>query len=105
RGGVDPQAQREDRVRGYYRHKDDLIGRLKKIEGQIRGLQRLVDEDTYCIDVVTQISAASSGLRKVAVQLLDDHIRHCVTESMVAGGDIDAKITEATEAVDRLLKA
>lgn len=92
-------------MRGYYRHKDDLIGRLKKVEGQIRGLQRLVDEEIYCVDIITQISAANSGLKKVAVQLLDDHIRHCVAEGMANGEDIDARITEATAAIDRLLKA
>jgi DNA-binding FrmR family transcriptional regulator len=99
------RASRRDGVRGYYRHKDDLVGRLKKVEGQIRGLQRLVEEDTYCVDIITQISAANSGLKKVAVQLLDDHIRHCVAASMTTGEDIDAKITEATAAVERLLKA
>ena len=90
---------------GYYEDKDDILGRLRKIEGQVRGLQRLVEEDTYCIDIMTQISAVQSGLRKVAVQLLDDHIRHCVAESLASGEDAGTKITEATAAVERLLKA
>jgi CsoR family transcriptional regulator, copper-sensing transcriptional repressor len=90
---------------GYYDHKDDLLGRLRKIEGQVRGLQRLVTEDQYCIDILTQISAVESGLRRVAVKLLDDHIRHCVAESIAGGGDASDKIAEATAAVDRLLRA
>jgi DNA-binding FrmR family transcriptional regulator len=90
---------------GYYEDKDDLFGRLRKIEGQVRGLQRLVTEDQYCIDILTQISAVESGLRRVAVKLLDDHIRHCVAESIAGGGDASDKISEATAAVDRLLRA
>lgn len=92
-------------MRGYYEDKNDILGRLRKIEGQVRGLQRLVGEDQYCIDIMTQISAVQSGLRKVAVQLLDDHIRHCVAESLSSGEDAGNKITEATAAVARLLKA
>jgi CsoR family transcriptional regulator, copper-sensing transcriptional repressor len=91
-------------MRGYYEDKDDLLGRLKKIEGQVRGLQRLVTEDRYCIDILTQISAVGSGLRKVAVRLLDDHLRHCVAESIAGGEDAAGKIAEATAAVERLLK-
>jgi DNA-binding FrmR family transcriptional regulator len=90
---------------GYYRNKEDLLGRLRKIEGQVRGLERMLSDDTYCIDILTQISAVNSGLKKVAVQLLDDHIRNCVAESISAGGDVEAKLTEATTAVDRLLKS
>jgi CsoR family transcriptional regulator, copper-sensing transcriptional repressor len=92
-------------MRGYYENKTDILGRLRKIEGQVRGLQRLVEEDTYCIDIMTQISAAQSGLRKVAVRLLDDHIHHCVAESISSGDDAGTKISEATAAVERLLKA
>ncbi len=92
-------------MNGYYENKGDVQARLKRIEGQVRGLQRLVDEDTYCIDVLTQISAVNAGLKKVAVQLLDDHIRHCVTESVSSGRDAELKIGEAVAAVDRLLKS
>jgi DNA-binding FrmR family transcriptional regulator len=92
-------------MRGYYDDKDALVGRLRKVEGQLRGLQRMVTEDQYCIDILTQISAAQSGLRKVAVRLLDDHIRHCVAESLASGEDMGAKINEATAAVERLLKS
>jgi CsoR family transcriptional regulator, copper-sensing transcriptional repressor len=86
---------------GYYQDKKDVLDRLKRVEGQVRGLQRLVDEDQYCIDILTQISAVNSALKKVAVKLLDDHITHCVAE----GGDSRARITEATAAIDRLLKS
>ncbi|MFN2590025.1 MAG: metal-sensitive transcriptional regulator [Actinomycetota bacterium] len=92
-------------MRGYYDEKGDVLGRLRRIEGQVRGLQRLVEDDTYCIDILTQISAATSALKKVAVLLLDDHVRHCVAESMAAGDDAGSKVTEATAAVERLLKS
>jgi DNA-binding FrmR family transcriptional regulator len=90
---------------GYYEDKNDLLPRLRKIEGQVRGLQRMVGADEYCIDILTQISAAQSGLRKVAVRLLDDHISHCVADSIASGDDAGDKISEATAAIDRLLKA
>ena len=89
-------------MRGYYENKEDVLARLKKIEGQIRGLQRMVEEDTYCIDILTQISAANSGLKKVAVGLLEDHIRPCVVNQTEEGQDL---IGEATAAVARLVKA
>jgi CsoR family transcriptional regulator, copper-sensing transcriptional repressor len=92
-------------VRGYYRDKDDVLGRLRKVEGQVRGLQRLVNEDRYCIDIITQVSAFQSALRRVAVLLLDDHIRHCVADSAAGGEDAGKRIGEATAAVERLLKA
>lgn len=92
-------------MRGYYQHRDDVIERLRKIEGQLRGLQRMVEADAYCIDILTQISASTSGLKKVAVMLLDDHIRHCVAESLVSGEDAQSKLAEATGAVERLLKS
>jgi CsoR family transcriptional regulator, copper-sensing transcriptional repressor len=92
-------------MRGYYEDKDDVQSRLAKIEGQVRGLQRMVNDDRYCIDIITQISAVQSGLRKVAVELLDDHIRHCVAETAADGRDVGAKVSEATAAVERLLKA
>lgn len=90
---------------GYYEDKADLLNRLRKIEGQVRGLQRLVDEDRYCIDIITQVSAVQSALRRVAVRLLDDHLRHCVADSVSGGGDAGKRIDEATAAVERLLKA
>ena len=71
---------------GYSMSKDDLQKRLRRIEGQVRGLQRMIDEDAYCIDVLTQVSATTSALQSVAIGLLDEHLRHCVTEAVAAGG-------------------
>jgi CsoR family transcriptional regulator, copper-sensing transcriptional repressor len=90
---------------GYAHGKQDLLVRLRRIEGQVRGLHRQVEEDTYCIDVLTQIAAVQSALRGVALGLVDDHLRHCVRDAVAAdaeGGD--AKVAEATAAIGRLLK-
>ena len=97
-------------TRGYTATKDDLQKRLRRIEGQVRGLQRMVDADTYCIDVLTQVAAVTKALQGVALGLLDDHVRHCVTEAVRAGdtaegGDGDAKVAEAMGAVGRLLRS
>jgi CsoR family transcriptional regulator, copper-sensing transcriptional repressor len=89
-------------MRGYYGNKEDVLARLKRIEGQVRGLQRMVDDDKYCIDILTQITAASNALKKVAVGLLEDHIRHCVANQTDAGKDM---VAEATAAVGRLVKS
>jgi len=86
--------------------KDDYLKRLRRIEGQVRGLQRLVDDNTYCIDVLTQISAVSSALQSVAVGLLDEHLRHCVADAVAEGRpDAADKVTEATQAIARLVKS
>jgi CsoR family transcriptional regulator, copper-sensing transcriptional repressor len=91
---------------GYSMSKDDLQKRLRRIEGQVRGLQRMIDEDTYCIDVLTQVSATTSALQSVAVGLLDEHLRHCVTEAVAAGGpEGAAKVAEATAAIGRLVRS
>ena len=90
---------------GYAQSKDQVLARLRRVEGQIRGLQRMVDSDTYCIDVLTQISAASAALRGVAVALLDDHLRHCVRDAADDDQRSDALVTEATAAINRLLKS
>ena len=89
-------------MRGYYENKDDVLARLRRIEGQVRGLQKMVDNDEYCIDILTQITAASNALKKVAVGLLDDHIRHCVAQGTEEGTDM---VGEATAAIERLVKA
>lgn len=89
-------------MRGYYEDKDEVLARLRRIEGQIRGLQKMVESDSYCIDILTQITAASNALKKVAIGLLDDHIRHCVVQGSEEGKDM---ITEATMAIERLVKA
>src|SRR3954452_25012919 len=90
---------------GYHDQKSAYLARLRRIEGQVRGLQRLVDEDTYCIDVLTQISPVNAALRGVAVLLLDDHLRHCVRDAVRNDTEGDAIVTEATEAIERLLKS
>ena len=93
-------------MHGYTAGKDDLLKRLRRIEGQVRGLQRMVDDDAYCIDVLTQISAATKALEAVALTLLEQHLHHCVNDAIVAGGpDATAKITEAAEAVRRLVRS
>lgn len=89
-------------MRGYYEGKDDILARLRRIEGQVRGVQRMVDGDEYCIDILTQISATSNALKKVALGLLDDHIRHCVMNETEEGKDM---VAEATAAIERLVKA
>lgn len=91
---------------GYSSNKPDHLARLKRIEGQIRGLQRMVDEDTYCIDVLTQVASVSKALQSVAVNLLDEHLHHCVASAVSTGGpEGAAKIAEATKAIQRLLKS
>ena len=94
------------RAPGYSDDKDAVLKRLRRIEGQVRGLQRMVDEDTYCIDVLTQISAATKALESVALELLDDHLAHCVREAVAGGGpDADAKVAEASAAIARLVRS
>ena len=94
-------------ARGYTQDKDDYLKRLRRVEGQIRGLQRMVEDDTYCIDVLTQVAAATRALQSVAVGLLDEHVRHCVRDAMANDDDerADEMVTEATRAIERLLKA
>lgn len=92
---------------GYLRHKDDYLKRLRRIEGQVRGLQRMIEGDEYCIDVLTQVAASASALKSMAVGLLDEHVRHCVA-SAAAGGDdahAEAMVTEATAAIARLVRS
>jgi DNA-binding FrmR family transcriptional regulator len=91
---------------GYEMHKDAVQRRLRRIEGQVRGIQRMVDEDTYCIDVLTQISAVNRALQSVAVGLMHDHLGHCVTDAVRSGeAEGEAKVNEATAAIERLLKS
>jgi CsoR family transcriptional regulator, copper-sensing transcriptional repressor len=91
-------------VHGYSPDKDEYLKRLRRIEGQVRGLQRMIEEDRYCIDVLTQVSATTKALHSVAVGLLESHIGHCVAEAKAAGGpEADLKVKEAADAVARLL--
>ena len=91
---------------GYSERKDEVRQRLARVEGQVRGITRMVDDDVYCIDVLTQISAATRALQSVAVELLDDHLGHCVREAIDAGGpEADAKVAEASAAIARLVRS
>ena len=91
---------------GYAENKDDYLKRLRRIEGQVRGLQRMVDENKYCIDILTQVAAATKALQAVALGLLEDHLGHCVAGAIAEGGDGAAeKIREASDAVARLVRS
>ena len=90
-------------TRGYSMDKDDYRNRLRRIEGQVRGIERMISEDTYCIDVLTQLSAVTKALQSVALGLLDQHIRHCVAHADAESSD--DMITEATKAIERLVRS
>ena len=92
--------------RGYTATKDAHLKRLRRIEGQIRGLQSMVDGDRYCIDVLDQVSAATRALQAVALALLDDHLEHCVADALTAGGaDANEKVREASQAIARIVRS
>jgi len=94
------------RMNGYMANKDDLLKRLRRAEGQVRGIARMVDEDQYCIDILTQVSAATKALETVALSLLGDHLSHCVAEASAEGGPVaEQKIREANEAIARLVRS
>src|SRR3712207_1832808 len=104
--GVCCSGLEEARVHGYSDDKQAYLKRLRRIEGQVRGLQRMVDEDVYCVDILTQVSAVTRALQAVALGLLDDHVRHCVADAL-DGDDREGavqKMTEAMAAVERLVK-
>lgn len=89
---------------GYIAEKDEILKRLRRAEGQVRGIQRMVEDETYCLDILTQVSAATKALERVALTLLDDHLRHCVAEAATEGGDIAAeKLREASQAIARFV--
>ncbi|MGO8862748.1 MAG: metal-sensitive transcriptional regulator [Acidimicrobiales bacterium] len=91
---------------GYGDHKEQVQRRLRRIEGQVRGVQRMVEEDRYCISILEQVSAATNALRAVAVELLDDHLAHCVADAVRTGGEEgEAKLKEASAAVARLVRS
>ncbi|PRY42345.1 metal-sensitive transcriptional regulator [Umezawaea tangerina] len=93
-------------MHGYTSNKDAYLKRLRRVEGQVRGLQRMVDNDEYCIDVLTQISAATKALQAVSLGLLDEHLKHCVAQAAAEGGPVaDEKIREASEAISRLVRS
>lgn len=93
-------------MRGYTQDKDNYLKRLRRIEGQVRGLARMIEEDQYCIDVLTQVSAATKSLQSVSLALLDEHLKHCVAEALAEGGDnADDKVREASDAIARLVRS
>ena len=91
---------------GYSHDKDNYLRRLRRIEGQVRGLQRMIDEDKYCIDILTQVAAVTKALQSVALGLLEEHLSHCVAQAMAEGGDgADDKVREAADAIARLVRS
>jgi DNA-binding FrmR family transcriptional regulator len=95
-----------DAVHGYTDDKDAYLRRLSRIEGQVRGIARMIEDDKYCIDVLTQVSAATKALEAVALGLLDEHLKHCVTEAVAGGGaNADQKVAEASAAIARLVRS
>lgn len=104
-GAPEAPSDHDRGVHGYHKQKDEHLKRLRRIEGQIRGLQRMVEEDVYCIDILTQVSASTKALQSFALQLLEEHLRHCVADAAVKGGtEIDAKVEEATKAIARMMR-
>ncbi|QYJ05437.1 metal-sensitive transcriptional regulator [Nocardioides panacisoli] len=92
--------------RGYIQSKDAYLRRLRRIEGQARGLQRMVEEEKYCIDILTQVSAMTKALQSVSLGLLEEHLSHCVVNAAASGGsDVDEKVREASEAIARLVRS
>jgi CsoR family transcriptional regulator, copper-sensing transcriptional repressor len=95
-----------DHQHGYIHRKDDYLKRLRRIEGQARGLQRMVEEEKYCIDILTQVAAMTKALQAVSIGLLEEHLAHCVVDAARAGDDeASEKITEAVEAITRLVRS
>jgi DNA-binding FrmR family transcriptional regulator len=92
--------------RGYMHRQDDYLRRLRRIEGQARGLQRMVEQEKYCIDILTQVTAMTKALQAVSLGLLDEHLSHCVVRAAAAGGpEADEKIKEASDAIARLVRS
>jgi DNA-binding FrmR family transcriptional regulator len=97
---------REDSVYGYSEDKQGYLTRLRRIEGQVRGLQAMVEDDKYCIDILTQVAASTRALQSVALGLLEQHLAHCVTQAVAeGGGSADAKVREASDAIARLVRS
>jgi DNA-binding FrmR family transcriptional regulator len=93
-------------MHGYTHDKDNYLKRLRRIEGQVRGLQRMIEDDKYCIDILTQVSAATKALQAVALGLLEEHLSHCVAEAVAEGGEsANEKVKEASDAIARLVRS
>lgn len=102
----EPGADHAVAGHGYLGNKSDYLKRLARIEGQVGGLRRMVEDERYCIDILTQVSATTKALQSVALALLDEHLRHCVVRAAQAGGDeAELKITEARDAIARLVRS
>ena len=102
------QADRADHAgpHGYISKKDEYLKRLRRIEGQARGLQRMVEQEQYCIDILTQVSAMTKALQAVSLGLLDEHLHHCVVDAVASGGpEADVKLKEASDAIARLVRS
>jgi CsoR family transcriptional regulator, copper-sensing transcriptional repressor len=103
---VSAPSPEEEPMRGYTQDKDAYLKRMRRIEGQVRGIAKMIEDDKYCIDVLTQVSAATKALEAVALGLLDEHLRHCVAQAVSDGGQIaDQKVAEASAAIARLVKS
>jgi DNA-binding FrmR family transcriptional regulator len=100
------ETEQQQQVYGYHADKRSLVKRLHRIEGQVRGIEKMVEEDRYCVDILTQISAVSTALETVAYKILDDHVNHCVARALASGdgGDAETKTRELLEAVQRFAK-
>jgi CsoR family transcriptional regulator, copper-sensing transcriptional repressor len=102
----DEQPSAHEHQYGYIHRKDDYLKRLRRIEGQARGLQRMVEDEKYCIDILTQVSAMTKALQSVALGLLEEHMSHCLVEAAAAGGrEAEEKVREASEAIARLVRS
>jgi DNA-binding FrmR family transcriptional regulator len=93
-------------MNGYANDKDAYLKRMRRIEGQVRGIAKMIEDDKYCIDVLTQVSAVNKALEAVALGLLDEHLKHCVTEAVAEGGQVaDQRVAEASAAIARLVRS
>ena len=101
-----PQHEADQPERGYSARRESHLKRLRRVEGQVRGLQRMVEEDKYCIDILTQVSAATKALQSFSLELLEEHLSHCVVEAAQRGGaEADEKVREASDAIARLVRS
>jgi DNA-binding FrmR family transcriptional regulator len=106
RTSADARSKKTSAAHGYSSRKDDYAKRLRRIEGQVRGIAKMIEDDKYCIDILTQISAANSALQSVALGLLEEHLSHCVSNAIADGGDeAHAKLAEASAAIARLVRS
>ena len=102
----DPTEHEHHAHPGYMQRKDDYLRRMKRLQGQIRGIERMIEEEQYCIDILTQVSAATKALQAVALGLVDEHLAHCVVDAARAGGpEADVKLREASDAIARLVRS